>query len=708
MRTVGPSLAMPAMPAMLAMLAMLALFAAAPARAATPVTLQGSVTDEKTGKPVEKALVILQCSCLQGPIETVTNTAGLYNFSELPPGTYTVQVLFGQANVSVSFPAEGGVTRRDFRVDPANRFVLHHTIEVPVRQGGASRTLIKPDELRHAGTGGTNRDLTGVIDVAPTVTADAGGLRLGGTTSAETRYTLDNANITTPAFGTLSATIVQEFIDEVEVLEAGYDAEYGGASGGQVRARRVGGSNKLRGVLLMRVAPRLATPRLVAATDESLRVAEIAEVDAQGVFQISGPIVRDRLFFAIGVAPGGQSNSMIQSFYRRRDKDRSGGYESCAYENGTADCAAGGNYIDSVKFAEQKFRTGRFDLQWSGTLDWQVTPKHRMRLSGGSSPISFRRTSFRLPPGSEPSAFGTNPIQTLGGQSRVGQGVINDTFGSKYATATGAGLDYEGRVAGDRVEIDATVFYSRFRSVDAWRLDDPNLKNVPLVQRTDTQGRNLYDLLDRDGAIRLVPGVDAACNNSGLPGLSCPTRTWLSGGLGNYSDYTQDHGGGLFALTHFLNLRRGGAHQIKYGAEVDTVRFRQTTAYSGTNTADFYANCPAGQRGGGEYCYDPATDSYAIGTGAGRVDNHRSVTIDADNPDIRTSIGYGRVRAEQNDLRAIASPTGAGVRVPTYDATLTTTSRSWSATASARCSTTARTSPRSTAFIPSTCAAPVA
>jgi len=648
---------MPAMPAMLAMLAMLALFAAAPARAATPVTLQGSVTDEKTGKPVEKALVILQCSCLQGPIETVTNTAGLYNFSELPPGTYTVQVLFGQANVSVSFPAEGGVTRRDFRVDPANRFVLHHTIEVPVRQGGASRTLIKPDELRHAGTGGTNRDLTGVIDVAPTVTADAGGLRLGGTTSAETRYTLDNANITTPAFGTLSATIVQEFIDEVEVLEAGYDAEYGGASGGQVRARRVGGSNKLRGVLLMRVAPRLATPRLVAATDESLRVAEIAEVDAQGVFQISGPIVRDRLFFAIGVAPGGQSNSMIQSFYRRRDKDRSGGYESCAYENGTADCAAGGNYIDSVKFAEQKFRTGRFDLQWSGTLDWQVTPKHRMRLSGGSSPISFRRTSFRLPPGSEPSAFGTNPLQTLGGQSRVGQGVINDTFGSKVATATGAGLDYEGRVAGDRVEIYATVFYSRFRSVDAWRLDDPNLKNVPLVQRTDTQGRNLYDLLDRDGAIRLVPGVDAACNNSGLPGLS---------------------------------------------------RFRQTTAYSGTNTADFYANCPAGQRGGGEYCYDPATDSYAIGTGAGRVDNHRSVTIDADNPDIRTSIGYGRVRAEQNDLRAIASPTGAGVRVPTYDATLTTTSRSWSATASARCSTTARASPRSTAFIPSTCAAPVA
>ena len=661
--------------------ALLTLFASVQARAqapgvapvtSEPVTIEGSVKDENTDDPVPQALVILQCSCLQGQREVMTNADGLYRFRDLPPGRYTAQALAGQANVNKSFTATGGIFRVSFVVDPANRFVIHHTIENVVRRDAVSRTKIKPEQLRLAGTGGTNRDFTSVVDVAPTVTSDAGGLRLGGTTSAETRYTLDNANITTPAFGTLSSTIVQEFIEEVEVLEAGYDAEYGGASGGQVRARRVGGSNKLRGVVLMRAAPRLAAPRLIAATDESLRVAEIAEVDAQGVFQLSGPIVRDRVFFAVGVAPGGQRNSMIQSFYRRRDKDRSGGYESCAYENGTADCASNGNYIDSVKFAEQRFRTGRFDLQWSATLDWQITPKHRLRLSGGSSPISFRRTSFRLPPGSEPSAFGTNPTQTLGGQSRVGQGVINDTFGSKYASATGVGLDYEGRVDNDRIEIDATLYYSKFRSTDAWRLDDAGLKNVPLLQQTDTQGRNLFDLLDRDGATRLVPGVDTACNNTELPGLTCPTRTWLSGGLGNYSNYTQDRGGGLFALTHFLNTRRAGAHQIKYGVEIDTVRFRQSTAYSGSNSADFYSNCPAGQQGGGEYCYDPATRSYAVAAGMGRVDNHRSVTVDGDNPDIRTSIGYGRVRAEQNDLRAIASPIGAGVRVPAYDATLAT------------------------------------
>ena len=640
------------------------------AQAASDVTISGVVSDQKTGEKISGALVILQCSCLQGQREMQTNAEGLYSFRNLPQGKYTVQVLFGQANVNKSMDVPAGAKfRANFQVDPNNKFRIDVEVQSKVRNDAAYTTKVKMEEARNIPVGGTSRDFTSVLDLSPTASKDAAGVRLAGTSGAESKYVVDGQNATSPAFGTVSATIVQEFVEDVEILEAGYDAEYGGASGGQVRARRVGGTNKFRGTVLLRFSPRIALPRFVAQTDESLRVAEVRDYEGQGVFTLSGPIIKDKLFFAFGVAPGGQKNSMIQSFYRRRDKDRSGGYEDCPYANGVNDCAANGNYIDSVKFAEQKFRTGSFALQYFGTLDWQITPKHRLRLSGGSVP-TFNRSSFRLPPGSEPNSFGTNPSVTIGGQSRVAQGVVNDTFGTSFANQTQVGLEYEGRVADDKLEIDANVYYTRQRSNEAWRLDDPNLKNIPLTQETDAQGRNLYDLLDRDGAVRLVGGVDQACNNANLPGLTCPTRNWLSGGLGSYSQGVQDRVGGLFSLTHFLSTKRAGAHQIKYGTEIDHVRQVTDNRYSGSNEADFYSDCPAGQKDLGEACVRPG-GGYDI-TMANRVNNNRAIIVDSDNPDQRTSIGFGRVRFEENDLRAIATPIGAGIRVQSYNATLAT------------------------------------
>jgi len=644
------------------------------AAAAADVTISGVVVDAKSEATIPGALVILQCSCLQGVRETTTNADGVYAFRDLPPGKFTVQVLTGKADVNKSMDlAAGAQFRANFKIDQDNGLRIDIIVTPKFRTDATTGARINIKDIEKVPVGGTRGNYTGVIDLLPGVTRDKAGDRLGGVTGAESKYMVDGQNATSPAFGTPSATIVQEFIEDIEILEAGYDAEYGGGSGGQVRARRIGGTNKFRGTVLMRFSPRVALPRFVAQTDEALRVAEVRDYEGQGVFTLSGPIVKDKLFFAFGLAPEGQKNSLIQSFYRRRDKDRSGGYEDCAHQNGTFDCVANGNYIDTVKFAEQKFRTGAWDLQFTATLDWQITPRHRLRLSGGTVP-QFRRSSFRQPPGSEPNAFGTNPQQSIGGQSRVAQGVVNDTFGSSYSNGTQVGLDYEGRAAGDKLEIDAGVYYSRNRSIDAYKLDDPNLKNIPLMQETDGQGRNLFDLLDRDAAVRLVGGVDQACNNANLPGLTCPTRTWLSGGLGSYSNSTQDRVGGRLALTHFLTSKRAGSHQLKYGAEIDSVRFAQDSRYSGSNESDFYANCPAGQKGGGEWCFDPSkgpNGAYTINT-ANRVNNNRVINVDSDNPDQRTTFGFGRVRFEQNDLRAIASPIGAGARVPSYTATLAT------------------------------------
>ncbi|MEZ4429904.1 MAG: carboxypeptidase-like regulatory domain-containing protein [Nannocystaceae bacterium] len=82
-------------------------------------SIGGLAIDSTADKPIADALVILQCACLDEPRETVTNEDGLFRISELPPGTYTVQILVAETNVSkrVELPANMRA-RVDFRFNP--------------------------------------------------------------------------------------------------------------------------------------------------------------------------------------------------------------------------------------------------------------------------------------------------------------------------------------------------------------------------------------------------------------------------------------------------------------------------------------------------------------------------------------------------------------------------------------------------------------
>ncbi len=644
------------------------------AAAADEGAISGVVTNTKTKEKLKGALVILQCTCLQGTRETQTNESGLYAFRDLPPGTYTIQVLVGQADVSkVTTLPRGAKFRANFSLDPANEFRRVVRVKsTPVKQNTAVGREVNMEEFRNIPVGNSvSRDFTAVVESSATASVDAAGISLAGTTGAESKYTVEGASVNNPRFGTVGSSIVQEFLEEVEVQEAGYEAEYGDASGGQVQARRVSGSNKLRGVARFTYTPRLAKPRFITATDNALRAVEVPDYVMQGVVVMSGPIVKDRLFWTGGAVITGGQSSLIQSFHHRVDKDNSKGYEECPYENGAYDCVDGGDYIATEKFAEQKFKTGNVDLQFLFGLDWAINPRHKLKLTVLSNPGFNRRTYRRPVSGSlDPSSFGTNlSADPLGGGSRIANGVVNEQFGWDRANATTVTLGYEGRVAEDKLEINANFNYSQFANIEAWRLDNPEIRDQVATQEFDDQGANLFELLDRDNRLDLVPGVDEACNDADLPGLTCPVRQWLSGGMGQYSTSKQRRVNGNFSLTHFFNA--AGAHQLKYGAQVDHLEDVTDARYSGSNAADFYENCPQGQKGGGEYCYDPATDQYNIDF-SNRVNNHRFIFVDTDNPDARTAAGYGRVRYEQGELRAIATPLGAGVRVDAYKAKVST------------------------------------
>ncbi|HWB75673.1 MAG TPA: TonB-dependent receptor, partial [Nannocystaceae bacterium] len=273
-----------------------------------------------------------------------------------------------------------------------------------------------------------------------------------------------------------------------------------------------------------------------------------------------------------------------------------------------------------------------------------INPRHRLELTVLSTP-GFARRSYRQQVAdghASPSSGGVDPF---GGTTRVSDGLLGGTFGSDRSNATLATLGYRGRLADDRLELDAGLSYSEGVSIQGWKLDHATLRDEVATQEYSNAGTSLAALLDRDDALQRVPGVEAACGAAG--GATCPVRQWLSGGMGQYQRWRTRDVAGRVAFTHYFNA--AGAHRLSYGAQVDHAESREESRYSGRNADDFQHEEP------GE-----------------RVDNHRFVFADVDDPDRRVTIGYGRVHRELGQLRAITDASGAATRVDGYRARVST------------------------------------
>lgn len=100
--------------------------------------IDGVVRHSETREPIDQALVVLQCSCLEQTLERATNSRGGYQFAGLVPGMYTVNVLSGQADVSKMITlGPAAHARVDVSLDPKAEF--RRTIRVDSRRAHRRR-----------------------------------------------------------------------------------------------------------------------------------------------------------------------------------------------------------------------------------------------------------------------------------------------------------------------------------------------------------------------------------------------------------------------------------------------------------------------------------------------------------------------------------------------------------------------------------------
>jgi hypothetical protein len=311
----------------------LLLTGASPAQTSQAV-LEGRITNQATGQPVARALVIERDLATNNSSYRYTNEYGLYYFSALPPGTYTIRVdalgfrpeerspveLPVAAHIELNFDLTAG----EIRVPAApaaeappgtraeNILSVMYGSDAAVPQAvmtnlplqatetliGSISRLIDSNQILELPLAG--RDVYTMLVLQPGVSSDNAtvrglGFSVNGQRSGSSNFLLDGVDNNDLILTGPSTFISADAVKEYRMTTSNYTAEFGRASGFVANAITRSGGNAFHGTLF----EFFDHTRLNANSSSNNTFGLARQPFHQDQFgaSLGGPIRRDRLFF---------------------------------------------------------------------------------------------------------------------------------------------------------------------------------------------------------------------------------------------------------------------------------------------------------------------------------------------------------------------------------------------------------------------------
>ncbi len=518
----------------------------ASAQGITTGAISGTVTDANTSDPMPGVSVTVAGQTV------ISEPDGSYNATQLPPGTYTV--VFELATTSVT--RKGVVVQVDSNTRLDQAIKIGEAIEIH----GTPPPIEIPSTAHKYHIG--RAELEGVPHPSPTMESTLGGIggsqndgvgpAFSGASSLENRYIVDGIDITGLTYGNIGTPILNEFIEDLEVVTGGYNAEYGRATGGIVNIVTRNGTDQFRGSIFgiyqpgFLAAKAQTTPINNSSIDLTADKAYLLNVGVE----MGGPIIEKHLWWYLGIAPQLDSTDYTRTTKRQTDC-RKAGSSVCSPE--LADASPDldpktGFYITDTLDKEVRSAT---------TKSTSVLAK----LSG--APFTGHQAQLSLI--AQPSSTETPGLLGLASTGRKSSGLTTDTA-ARWTSKFDEG----------KTEIEAVLSWHR-STLNASSID-PTLNAEP-------------SQLLQDGNLAQLAGLggESATTNSGChdggssdayPQITnCPITSYATGGPG--------------ALQHDLEQRRGaklsviqrgklaGTHELKAGVDFEDDSKSIARLYSG-------------------------------------------------------------------------------------------------------------------------------
>lgn len=287
-------------------------------------SIEGAIKDA-TGGMLPGVTVQAKQAATAATQQTVTDSMGNYRFPALSPGTYEIS-----ATLSGFSPASVGDVRLDLgkilKVDLTMAlagFSVTETVQaespiVDVKQNAVTVTVTKdlidllPKDRNFLSA------LTGIAGLNDETRG--GGIMIDGASGSENRILIDGQDTTNLRTGTSGKDVVVDFIEQIQVKQSGYDAQYRATTGGVVSAITRSGTNSYRGDvsldydgkkmnrLLGDIRPtlRLVPNVPINPPAEYLTTPRTTERERERydpTLTFGGPILRNRAWFFVGVNP---------------------------------------------------------------------------------------------------------------------------------------------------------------------------------------------------------------------------------------------------------------------------------------------------------------------------------------------------------------------------------------------------------------------
>ena len=255
----------------------------------------GMVVDA-AGTPLSGVIVRLTSPALQGVRTFSTDASGKFIARLLPPGLYTVQFtkegletrkITEQLGIDQTFSPKVTLTKLGGAV-----------VEVIAAAPAVDKTDVKTatnyradsvDLLPNA------RTQEGVALLTPGVTSGVGGrVQIRGAMTSGNLYLLDGQNIADNAYNNRGVALIDDSIEETQIVTGAMSAEYGDVEGGIINSITRSGGNEFSGSLRWE----LSDPAWNATQPFQNRAAITNVLSETKTLQLSGPIIKDKLWFA--------------------------------------------------------------------------------------------------------------------------------------------------------------------------------------------------------------------------------------------------------------------------------------------------------------------------------------------------------------------------------------------------------------------------